>query len=219
MKKLSVEFKGTRDGITIYCLDGWDFEQVLSDLAFKLKERASFFADSEVSVDVGARQLSEPELLALKKVIAENSKMKLKAIYSDENRPAMHFPQPSPREEDARLAGCREDRSLVIKRTLRSGQKVNFPGTVVVLGEVNPGAEIVAEGDIIVFGSLRGIAHAGAAGDRNAVVVAQRLAPTQLRIAGLISRAPDEEIPLPDQPEYAYISNDSIVIAALNTRS
>lgn len=219
MKKLSVEFKGTRDGITIYCLDGWDFDQILSDLAFKLKERSSFFAESEVNVDVGARRLSEQEIQLLKKIIAENSKLKLKAIYNDENRPTVQFPQPLSREEDTKLAGYKEDRSLVIKRTLRSGQRIHFPGTVVVLGEVNPGAEIVAEGDIFVFGSLRGIAHAGAAGDRNAVVVAQRLAPTQLRIAGLITRAPDEEIPLPDQPEYAFISNDSIVIASLSSRS
>ncbi len=104
------------------------------------------------------------------------------------------------------------NRTLLIERTLRSGQFISYPGHVVVMGDVNPGAEIVAGGHIMVFGSLRGVAHAGAYGNINAVVTAFRLNPTQLRIAGFITRSPDGEEIKPHQPETASIIGDAIVI-------
>ncbi|HHX95543.1 MAG TPA: septum site-determining protein MinC [Clostridia bacterium] len=104
------------------------------------------------------------------------------------------------------------DNTLLIERTVRSGQSVNFPGHVVVMGDVNPGAEIVAGGHIMVFGSLRGVAHAGALGSKSARVAALCLNPTQLRIAGHITRAPDGDEFKPNQPEIAKINDGSIVI-------
>lgn len=102
--------------------------------------------------------------------------------------------------------------TLLIKRTIRSGQSVRFDGNVVVFGDANPGSEIVAAGDILVMGSLRGMAHAGATGNRRAVVAALRLSPTQLRIADLISRAPDGKQSVPNAPEIARIKNDMVLI-------
>ena len=111
-----------------------------------------------------------------------------------------------------RALNTEELETLLVKRTLRSGQKVRFNGNVVVLGDVNPGAEIIASGDIIVVGSLRGVAHAGATGYEGAVVAAYRLAPTQLRIAQHISRPPDEEAGEAKQPEIACIRDGRIMI-------
>lgn len=102
--------------------------------------------------------------------------------------------------------------TTLVKRTLRSGQSIRFDGNVVVLGDANPGSEIVAAGDIIVMGSLRGMAHAGATGNRRAVVAALRLLPTQLRIADLISRAPDGKQTAPSAPEIARIKSEMVVI-------
>lgn len=103
--------------------------------------------------------------------------------------------------------------TLLIRRTLRSGQNVRFFGNVVVMGDVNPGAEITAGGDIVVMGWLRGLAHAGAEGDEGAIVSAFRLNPTQLRIAQFIGRAPDvEDSTLPDVPEIAEVRNGQLVI-------
>ncbi len=108
---------------------------------------------------------------------------------------------------------ARRHPTLMIRRTLRSGQRVRFYGNVVVLGDVNPGAEITAGGDIIVMGWLRGLAHAGAEGDDRAVVSAFRLNPTQLRIANVIGRAPDQgEAVLPDIPEVAEVRDGRLVI-------
>jgi septum site-determining protein MinC len=79
---------------------------------------------------------------------------------------------------------------LYLKATLRSGVEIRHPGTVIIMGDVNPGGSIVADGDILVWGSLRGVAHAGFRGDRAAVIMALRIDLTQLRIAELVARAP-----------------------------
>ena len=88
-----------------------------------------------------------------------------------------------------------DENTILVQRTLRSGQSVRYDGNVVVMGDVNPGAEVAATGNVIVMGALRGVVHAGAGGNENAVVMAFRLQPTQLRIANHITRPPDNEPP------------------------
>ncbi len=80
---------------------------------------------------------------------------------------------------------------LVHRGTLRSGDHLQAEGSVLLLGDVNPGARISAAGNVLVWGRLRGIAHAGVAGDRNARIVALQLRPLQLRIADVVARGPD----------------------------
>ncbi len=99
---------------------------------------------------------------------------------------------------------------LVAHRTLRSGQQLRHPGSIAVIGDVNPGAEIVAGGDIIIWGKLRGTVHAGAMGNENAIVCALDLAPTQLRIAQYIARSPEGRRRKPT-PEVARVRNGQIV--------
>src|SRR5439155_16232339 len=88
-----------------------------------------------------------------------------------------------------------EDRgeAVFVRRTIRSGQIVRHHGHVTVLGDLNAGGEVIAGGNVIVWGRLSGTVHAGALGDRNAVILALELAPTQLRIADLIARPPDRD--------------------------
>lgn len=100
--------------------------------------------------------------------------------------------------------------------TLRGGQALHNIGNIVVIGDANPGAELVAGGDIAVFGALRGVAHAGAQGDAGARVYAVELAPTQLRIATLIAAEPATPQGS-HQPEAACVQNDRIVIMPLRT--
>jgi septum site-determining protein MinC len=94
---------------------------------------------------------------------------------------------------------------------LRGGQRVVFSGSVIVMGDVNPGAEIIAGGNITVQGTCRGLAHAGAKGDQLATITADKLIAGQLRIAGIIARAPDNQ----DNPtcrETARIVRDIVII-------
>lgn len=103
--------------------------------------------------------------------------------------------------------------TLLYKGTLRSGQRVDYEGNVVIVGDVNPGAEIKATGDIVILGALRGLAHAGSNGGEGAVV-AFRLAPTQLRIGDVIGRPP-EGGPLGREPEVARLKDGMIEIEPL----
>ena len=106
-----------------------------------------------------------------------------------------------------------DENTILVQRTLRSGQSVRYNGNVVILGDVNPGAEVTATGNVIVMGALRGVVHAGAKGDETAVVLALRLSPTQLRIANHITRPPDNEDVEVVLPEIARIQNGVVTIA------
>lgn len=110
------------------------------------------------------------------------------------------------------LDGVIGEDTLLIQKTLRSGQSIKHSGNVVVLGDVNPGAEIIAGGHVIVVGSVRGVVHAGAAGNQVATITAFHLNPTQLRIGNLISCAPDGDRPCSENPETARINSGSLII-------
>lgn len=117
------------------------------------------------------------------------------------------FPQETQKED------C--EPPLYLKSTQRSGIEVRHPGTVIVLGDVNPGSKIVAAKDVLVFGRLRGIAHAGANGDRAGLIAALQMEATQLRIADNLARVPEH----PSgqyEPEVAYIASSGIQIAQAN---
>ena len=105
-----------------------------------------------------------------------------------------------------------QEQTILVQRTIRSGQRVFYPGNVVVLGDVNPGGEVIAGGNIIVMGAFRGIAHAGALGKEDAIVAALRLEPSQLRIAGYITRAPEGDFSNPYQPEIARVQDGIVII-------
>ncbi|MEL6491850.1 MAG: septum site-determining protein MinC [Cyanobacteria bacterium J06634_6] len=104
------------------------------------------------------------------------------------------------------------DEPLYLQTTLRSGVEVRHRGTVIVLGDANPGSSIVAEGDVFVWGRLRGVVHAGADGNTQCRIMALHMQPTQLRIADKVARSP-EDPPAEYQPEVAYIGPDGIRIA------
>jgi septum site-determining protein MinC len=96
--------------------------------------------------------------------------------------------------------------------TLRGGQALHHAGNIVVIGDVNPGTELVATGDIVVFGRLLGVAHAGAQGDNDAKVYALELQATQLRIATVIA-VDEEHARVTSEPEVAFVRDGRIAIA------
>lgn len=102
---------------------------------------------------------------------------------------------------------------LYIKNTIRSGVEIRHTGTVIVLGDVNPGGSIIASGDVFIWGTLKGIAHAGAMGNRKSLIMTLRMEPTQLRIADVVARSPDN---LPEDwiPEVAYLTKEGIRITS-----
>ncbi|RCJ38471.1 septum site-determining protein MinC [Nostoc punctiforme NIES-2108] len=113
--------------------------------------------------------------------------------------------------EPAATAIPQED-ALYLEMTVRSGVEIRHPGTVILLGDLNPGGIVIADGDIIIWGRLRGIAHAGAGGNSECLIMALQMEPTQLRIADAVARAP-EKPPMQFSPEVAHITPQGIRIA------
>ncbi|MGH1396121.1 MAG: septum site-determining protein MinC [Trichormus sp.] len=101
--------------------------------------------------------------------------------------------------------------ALYLEMTIRSGVEIRHPGTVILLGDINPGGMVVADGDILVWGRLRGVAHAGASGNRECLIMALHMEPTQLRIADAVARSP-EKLPAQFFPEVAHITTRGIRI-------
>ncbi|MDZ7965496.1 MAG: septum site-determining protein MinC [Nostoc sp. DedSLP03] len=105
-----------------------------------------------------------------------------------------------------------QEDALYLEMTVRSGVEIRHPGTVILLGDLNPGGIVIADGDIIIWGRLRGIAHAGAGGNSECLIMALQMEPTQLRIADAVARAP-EKPPMQFFPEVAHITPQGIRIA------
>jgi len=217
----TVELKGFRDGMRLII----DPEATMDEIEQAILERMASLGRSlsglTMNMDLGSRSLNDEELVRLKKLLNENYGLEVKQIIGDS--------QDEPkRAEKVRIAGVpalhSEERiydrlvpvneeTRFIRHTLRSGQiERALEGNMVILGDVNPGAEVVAAGDIIVLGALRGIAHAGALGNTSSVIFALNLLPTQLRIGRFITRAPAGEQQRHQRAEIARILDDAIVV-------
>ncbi|RWZ59942.1 septum site-determining protein MinC [Halobacillus fulvus] len=178
-----VIMKGRHGGLTLQLDDQCSF----SDLLAELEEELSVNAASEqepmikVSIQLGARYLTEDQKRVLTTLIREKQKLVVESIESDviKRTEALSWKENT-------------DITPVVK-TVRSGQVTNVRGDLLLIGDVNPGGQIQATGNIFVLGRLKGIAHAGTEGDSTAVIAASYMQPTQLRIADQFSRSPDYE--------------------------
>jgi len=156
-----------------------------------------------------ADSFSEVQLL-LKSVATSRRQTAIAAVTSGYSVEQLQ-PQTSLSSETQATPTTQAD-ALYLEMTVRSGVEIRHPGTVILLGDVNPGGIVVAEGDILVWGRLRGIAHAGAGGNRECLIMALQMEPTQLRIADAVARAP-EKLPSQFSPEVAHITPQGIRIA------
>lgn len=215
----TISIKGTNEGLIIG-LGAGPLQEVLQDLESALSAQASFFVGGRVALRVGDRELTSEQLASIGRML-ENLNMTLWAVDSEHPTTLASAQELGleialqPRERPGRPApkhATREDLSgIVVRRTLRSGQALQHAGHITLIGDLNPGAEIVAGGDIIVFGRLRGIAHAGAMGDEQAIICALELAPSQIRIGSHIARSPDRGRP-PKMPEIASVQDGRIIV-------
>lgn len=227
-----VTFKGTRDGLSITLGEG-EWHNVINDLGTQLSrpQVRSFFRGARVLLETGGRAVDVAQLEELIALLSQYN-MALVSVAGERRaqeafeqvrtalqppevvvKEEMVAPPPTPSTPEIPVDGSH---AMLIHRTVRSGQKYRYGGTIVVIGDVNPGAEIIADGDVMVWGKLRGVVHAGASGNENAVVGALVLAPTQLRIGARIARAPDEKRNWHTFAEVARVRNGQIVVEPWN---
>jgi len=214
-----MEIKGTKEGVLITLKDQ-DWQKARDRLIEQIEDKEDFFQGARLVLDVGNCVLRAKELGELRDILSSKDIVLLgvlsPSIVTQETAQLLglitEFPKPKEKQPnkldplDTVLAG---EPAVLVHRTMRSGFKVAYQGHVIVLGDVNPGAEIIAAGSVIVWGRLRGTVHAGAQGDESAVVCALDLSPTQLRIASRVATTP-QDLQQP-QPEIASIKDDQII--------
>jgi septum site-determining protein MinC len=192
---LPIQIKGLRDGLLITIGNG-EWAVLQSALLEQIHAQGAFFQGARVALDVGSQILRVNELVALRDRLSDRG-VSLWAVLSESPTTektaqllglATRISKPRP-EETRQFAvdDLGDATALFLTKTLRSGMRIEFPGHVVVVGDVNPGAEIVAGGNVLVWGRVRGMVHAGAKGDTSAYICALDLSPTQLRIADEVS--------------------------------
>ncbi len=210
-----IEFKGTKNGIILRYNPQLSFLQFRSKLIDKLEAANRFFEGSHI-IGVEGPEFSADQEEEISRLIRDLGGMKVLTLESV-NHLTVAAATPSKRIEatepvSQRIAISEQRVESVIQRgTLRSGSCINSESDIVLLGDANPGSELVAAGHIIVLGSLRGIAHAGKNGDDSCYIIALNLQPSQLRIGNHITRAPDDAAE-PDYPEIAFVKDGQIII-------
>ncbi|OFX09045.1 MAG: septum site-determining protein MinC [Anaerolinea sp. RIFOXYB12_FULL_60_12] len=193
-----VQIKGLRDGLLV-SLGNASWDDLRAALMEQIETRQSFFRGARVAIDVGGQIFHVNELSELRDTLSERG-VNLWAVVSESPTTektaqllglATRISKPRPQEMTRPPAEeIGEAAAMWIGRTLRSGTRIEFPGNIVVLGDVNPGAEVIADGSILVWGRVRGVAHAGANGDQSAVVCGLDLSAGQIRIAGAATIPP-----------------------------
>lgn len=206
-------FKGYRDGVTLILNDAEpDFQEILKQLKLKMSH-LNFFKGAVVNIDIGQRDaLSSDQLGSLEEILSSRN-IQIKNIVLDGERP--NGTEPSPVKPVKSVKPVKGD-TLMVSRTIRSGQSLSYPGSIMLIGDVHPGGEVIAKGNVIVWGTLGGLVHAGNCGDKNAFIIALQLIPTQFRIAQYIACSPEQAMEMPRQPEIAYLQENRIVVENYN---
>ncbi|MBN1483906.1 MAG: septum site-determining protein MinC [Chloroflexia bacterium] len=220
-----IQIKGDRKGLRLLLAENAPFEVLLQALEEQFQRGEAFFRGADVLIDVGDRSIEQAEAQKLE-VLLQKWTVNLRAIGTTNrhSRGAIHdaglrathsdHEQAAPSQAPAFAHSTGE--SLFVVRTVRSGQLIRYHGPITILGDVNPGAEVISGEDVVVWGRVRGVVHAGATGNEDSVVCALELQPTQLRISNLAARSPEEALPSAG-PEVAYIEEGRIVVAPWDT--
>jgi septum site-determining protein MinC len=209
-----IQIKGLRDGLLVSLNDA-SWEDQLDALISQVESQPSFFQGARLALDVASQVLHVNDLVDLRDKLSERG-IFLWAVLSESPTTeqtsqllglATRISKPRP-EESRRFAveDLGEETALFLDRTLRSGTRIEFAGHVIVLGDVNPGAEIVAEGNVIIWGRLRGMVHAGAKGNRKVAICALDFSPMHLRIADEVSSSMDPQAQSKPRPQIARIN-------------
>ncbi len=195
-----------KDTIIIKLSDGATQEEIIECLEKKIEDLKELYQDEKTPIQVAGKVLSNAEMEEVQKVI--NKMLDVKVDFESPKTLGLH---------GIKRAFSREIKSSDTKfqkGSIRSGQKVEYEGSIVVIGDVNGGAEIIAGENIIVLGTLRGLAHAGAKGNREAIIAASQIDCPQIRISNIIKeieKNPEEEA-VQSTKTYAYIGDEGEIV-------
>jgi septum site-determining protein MinC len=193
--------KGNKDGLNVVIDMNIfkDFDEMLDVLMEKLSRGKRFYKGCTLKVTLQLKFVNERELRRLKDILFEEFLIK-DCIFEDMEEKTNKI-----------FTGIYEGRTKFIRKTIRSGQIIKYSGNIIIIGDVNPGSEIYAAGNIVVLGCLKGDVHAGVNGNDKAIIAAFKLQPKILQIANTVTKAPEND-EKPDYPEVAKIKGNTIIV-------
>lgn len=211
--KSTVLIKSNRYGITVILDDQVAFDELITDVEEKFRDSGKFFEQAKLAVSFEGRNLTDEEERRLIKAITDSCELEIACVVDHNQGREDNFRrvmEPAP-------ALSATESGQFYKGTLRSGQVLESETSIVILGDVNPGSKVIAVGNIVVLGALKGTAWAGITGNENAFVVALEMNPVQIRIGDVIARSTDkkQKPKKTTEPQIAFVEAGNIYIDTL----
>jgi septum site-determining protein MinC len=212
-----VQIKAIRDGFLLVPSPTAPFQTVMEFMSQRLTESYHFLKRARMTLDFSRRPFRAEEVRELRRLLREKADVELIQVRLGEDLRGLLSWASEQLEVPLSTDQARqpEAQPVVVRTTCRSGSRIESEADCFILGDVNPGAEVLAAGDVIVFGNLRGIAHAGTRGDRSARIWALSIEPSQIRIADLVAVPPKGPRRGSGRFEVAEIEGDVIQVTTL----
>lgn len=201
--------KGNKDGIntTINMNKFSSFEDMVTLLIKKLSKGKHFYQGTTLILRIDLNLLNEKKVEELKDALLTEIGLK-DIVFEDLEKESLDS---TSRKENKVFTGVYEGKTKFIRKTVRSGQSVNYRGNIVIIGDVNSGAEVYATGNVVVLGRIQGKVSAGTNGNNKAIIAAFLLQPELLKISNIIAMSPDDT-EKPNYPELAKIKDGTIIV-------
>ena len=207
----TVVIKSFHNGITLHLDENLPFEDLLHEIALKFKESAGFFKNAKMALSFEGRELSDEEEKLVVETITLNSDLNIVCLVGKDNNTNQNYLKAL-----QMLSYDDGNEGQFYRGTLKKGQVLETESSIVIIGDINPGATIISTRDIIILGGLYGEAYAGADGSTGHFVVALEMSPEKLTIGDFKYKAKDKHskwsIKLKIQPKVAYVKNEVIQI-------
>lgn len=204
MIKGNINISLKNNQINIKISDEVEQKQIMAFLNKKMPILKKMYKEKDYEMQIGGKVLKNKEMEEIQELIKTN--LNVKVDFESPRYLGLHMIKKAFNKEIA------ESETRFHKGSLRSGQRIEYEGSLVILGDVNAGAEVIAEENIVVLGILRGLAHAGAKGNKEAIIAAAYIDSPQLRIANIVKEIEKDE--LDNTPKnYVYVDEgDNIII-------
>ncbi|EGT5618130.1 septum site-determining protein MinC [Clostridium perfringens] len=201
MRDDRIFIKGNKLGINaIINMDKFgNFDEMLDSLVEKLSRGKKFYKGATLTVTTDLKYINERQISKLKDVLFDEILIK-DCIFEERLE-----------KQSSVFSGVYEGRTKFVRKTVRSGQCLNYAGNLIIIGDVNNGGEVRAHGNVIVLGDLKGKVFAGDNGNENAVIAAYSLEPELISISGKITISPDD-FEKTGYPEVARLNENNIIV-------
>lgn len=204
-----VKINGENERVLIKLKEEATQEEIMDSLKKKLTELKKLYKEANNPIFFTGKVLKNSEMLAIKNLI--NSKIDVKVDFDTPKTLGLHGIKKTFDKE------IESSETKFFRGSVRSGQRIEYEGSIVILGDVNDGAEIIAADNVIVVGVLRGLAHAGAKGNKKGIIAAASIESKQIRIADIIKEIDEEKdeegnLIVTTRKTYASVEGDKIIL-------